>query len=78
MNRLQIQALQARHESYFDGTVPHRSGIAPKESPSVKALLQVNVGHEPAYRDSELARHFTLRAIVQIAQEVKKTSLHYG
>lgn len=60
-----------------DGTVPHRSGIAPKESTNVKALLQVKVGHESAYKDSELVRRFTLRAIVQIAQEVKKTSLHY-
>lgn len=60
-----------------DGTVPHRSGIHPRTSANVKSLLQVPVGHEPAYRDSTLARRFTLRAIVQIAQHVKKTSLHY-
>jgi hypothetical protein len=60
-----------------DGTVPHRSGIVPRESQSVKAVLQVNVGHEPAFKDSELARQFTLRSIVQIAYAVTKTSLHY-
>lgn len=60
-----------------DGTVPHRSGIAPKESECVRAMLQVGVGHEPAYQDSELARRFTVRAIVQIAQEITKTSLRY-
>lgn len=67
-----------KQDEHGDGTVPHRSGIAPKESANVKAVLQVNVGHEPAFYKSELARLFTLRAIVQIAQEVKKTSLHYG
>jgi hypothetical protein len=51
--------------------------VIPSESHRVAALLQVNVGHEPAYRDSLLARRFTLRAIVQIAQEIKKTSLRY-
>jgi hypothetical protein len=61
-----------------DGTVPRRSGIHPETSMRVKSLLQVKVGHEPAYRDSVLARRFTLRAIVQIAQQVKATSLHYA
>lgn len=61
-----------------DGTVPHRSGCAPKEHPNVKSMLQVSVGHEPAYKDSELAKRFVLRAIVQIAQGIKETSLHYG
>lgn len=61
-----------------DGTVPRRSGIAPNDNANVKAMLQVAVGHEPAYKDSDLARQFTLRSIVQIAQEITKTSLHYG
>lgn len=68
----------SKQDENGDGTVPHRSGVAPRESANVKALLQVNVGHEPAFKDSELAKRFTLRAIVQIAQEIKKTSLHYG
>jgi hypothetical protein len=61
-----------------DGTVPHRSGVVPRQHQNVKALMQVEVGHEPAFKDSELARRFTLRAIVQIAQDIQKTSLHYG
>lgn len=60
-----------------DGTVPHRSGIAPKEHPGIKSLLRVSVGHEPAYKDSDIARDFTLRAIVQIVQAVKGTTLDY-
>ena len=44
---------------------------------SVKAMLKVKAEHEPAYRESMLARRFTLRAIVQIAREVKNTSLAY-
>lgn len=60
-----------------DGTVPLRSGIAPMKHPSVKAMLQVKAGHEPAYRESMPARRFTLRAIVQIAREVENTSLAY-
>jgi hypothetical protein len=60
-----------------DGTVPHRSGIAPLKHAHVKSMLQVDVGHEPAYKESVLAQQFTLRAIVQIAQQVKQTSLHY-
>jgi hypothetical protein len=61
-----------------DGTVPHRSGIAPKNNARVKSMLKVRAGHEPAYRESMEARRFTLRAIVQIAREVNKTSLKYG
>jgi len=63
-----------------DGTVPHRSGIAPK--PHCKSFMQVNVGHEPAYKASKggdylRACRFTLRAIVGIAQQVTSTSLKY-
>lgn len=64
-----------------DGTVPHRSGVAPK--PHCKAFLCSNVGHEPAYnpeKEGEQALRnlrFTLRAIVQIAQDVKQTALRY-
>ncbi len=52
-----------------DGTVPHRSGVAPKVH--CKSMLQVAVEHEPAYRrsngaDNERACMFTLRSIVQI------------
>lgn len=60
-----------------DGTVPHRSGIAPLKHASVKSMLQVRAGHEPAYRESMPARYFTLRAIVQIAREVENTPLAY-
>lgn len=59
-----------------DGTVPHRSGIAPREH--VKSLLQVNTGHEPAFYDGpelERVRRFTVRAIVKIAQGATQTSL---
>ena len=65
-------------EEFGDGTVPHRSGIAPREQ--VKSLMQVNTGHEPAFKagaDLQRIRRFTLRAIVQIAQEVSTTSLRY-
>jgi pimeloyl-ACP methyl ester carboxylesterase len=63
-----------------DGTVPHRSGIAPRAA--CISLLQVNVGHEPAFRHTEGADNlracrFTLRAIARIAQEVNKTTLKY-
>jgi hypothetical protein len=34
-----------------DGTVPHRSGIAPKAH--CVSVLQVKVGHEPAYNTSK-------------------------
>ena len=63
-----------------DGTVPHRSGIAPQAN--CQSLLRVNVGHEPAYKyeegaDNLRACQFTLRAIVKIAQGVQQTSLRY-
>lgn len=61
-----------------DGTVPHRSGIAPKDH--VRSLLQVNTEHEPAYYagpDVERVREFTVRAIVKIAQRISETSLAY-
>ncbi|MBP8215229.1 MAG: hypothetical protein KAX66_07155 [Propionivibrio sp.] len=63
-----------------DGTVPHRSGIAPQAN--CQSLLRVNVGHEPAYKyeegaDNLRACQFTLRAIVKIAQAVQQTSLRY-
>lgn len=63
-------------EAPGDGTVPDRSGVAPHSY--VQSLLKVSVGHEPAYKDSELAQQFTLRAIVQIAQLVNQTSLKYS
>jgi len=72
----QVYTLSAPEEP-GDGTVPHRSGIAPMKHTSVKAMLQVKAGHEPAYRESMPARRFTLRAIVQIAREVENTSLAY-
>jgi pimeloyl-ACP methyl ester carboxylesterase len=34
-----------------DGTVPHRSGVAPQAH--VKSFLRVNVGHEPAYKHGD-------------------------
>jgi pimeloyl-ACP methyl ester carboxylesterase len=63
-----------------DGTVPHRSGVAPRERS--KSFMQVNVGHEPAFRHAQSADNlracrFTLRAIVKIAQQVTSTSLKY-
>lgn len=67
-------------EENGDGTVPHRSGMAPQKH--CKSFLQVNVAHEPAYKfsksdDNRRACRFTLRAIVQIAQDVQQTSLRY-
>lgn len=62
-------------EEAGDGTVPQRSGVAPR--PHVTSLLSVNVGHEPAYKASERARLYTIRAIVKIAQEVQQTNLRY-
>lgn len=64
-----------------DGTVPHRSGAAPKAH--CKSMLQVEVEHEPAYKrsngaDNERACMFTLRAIVQIAQVAQQTTLKYA
>ena len=67
----------SKPEEPGDGTVPHRSGVAPAKHASVKAMLKVKAGHEPAYRESMPARRFTLRAIVQIAREVENTSLAY-
>lgn len=58
-----------------DATVPERSGLAPKAH--VKSILKVQTEHEPAFRDCQDAQRFTLRAIVKIAQEVKKTALAY-
>ncbi|MBA3597385.1 MAG: hypothetical protein H0W40_08405 [Methylibium sp.] len=76
------------HQSYSlsepeeagDGTVPHRSGVAAKDF--VRAFLQVDVGHEPAFnhtkgQDNLRACRFTLRSIVLIAQAVQETSLRY-
>lgn len=60
-----------------DGTVPHRSGVHPQVCKDVISLLQVKVGHEPAFKDSDLARKFTLRAVIKIAQRVGETSLKY-
>lgn len=63
-----------------DGTVPHRSGVAPKKH--CKSMLHVAVEHEPAYKqsngaDNERACMFTLRSIVQIAQAAQQTVLKY-
>lgn len=58
-----------------DGTVPRRSGIAPQAR--AQSMLQVAVGHEPAFKESHQARLFTLRAIVKIAQAVQQTALAY-
>jgi pimeloyl-ACP methyl ester carboxylesterase len=67
-------------EENGDGTVPHRSGIASQSAS--RSFLQVNVGHEPAYKhgdgaDNLRACRFTLRAIVKIAQDVVHTALKY-
>ncbi|NMM25687.1 MAG: hypothetical protein HHJ12_00020 [Glaciimonas sp.] len=78
---------QAERQSYSisnpdepgDGTVPHRSGVAPKDR--VKSIAQFNTEHAPAFKegpDLERIRRFTLRAIVQIAGEVDTTSLKYA
>lgn len=63
-----------------DGTVPHRSGVVPQAA--CRSFLQVNVGHEPAYKHDEGADNlracrFSLRAIVKIAQDVVLTPLKY-
>ncbi len=63
-----------------DGTVPLRSGVAAQ--PFSRSVLQVQVEHEPAYNpekgaDNLRACHFTVRAIVQIAQSIQETSLRY-
>ena len=70
----------SKPEENGDGTVPQRSGLAPKAI--CKSFLQVNVGHEPAYKisageDNLRACRFTLRAIVRIAQEVTTTAMKY-
>lgn len=62
-------------EEAGDGTVPLRSGVAPRQH--VTSMLSVNVGHEPAYKESEPARLYTVRAIVKIMQSVSQTSLSY-
>ncbi|MFN3416385.1 MAG: esterase/lipase family protein [Caldimonas sp.] len=59
-----------------DGTVPARSGLAPK--PHCQSFLRVPVEHEPAYNPeagpaSLQALRFTLRAIVRIAQRVRES-----
>jgi hypothetical protein len=63
-----------------DGTVPARSGLAARSY--CKSFLQAEVEHEPAYKHGDGAEflracHFTLRAIVKIAQDVQSTSLKY-
>lgn len=63
-----------------DGTVPRRSGVAPRSR--CTAFLEVALGHEPAYNHTKGAENlracrFTLRAIVQIAQQAQHTSLKY-
>ncbi|PPE64870.1 hypothetical protein [Caldimonas caldifontis] len=60
-----------------DGTVPSRSGLSPQ--PHCQSFLRVAVEHEPAYNPeagpaSVQALHFTLRAIVRIAQRVRESS----
>ncbi len=73
--------LKAEHQVYTinepdvpgDGTVPHRSGVAPEKR--CKSFMKVRVEHEGAFRASggdEYVRacRFTLRAIVKIAQTV--------
>ena len=80
--------LKGEHQNYKignpdepgDGTVPHRSGVAP--TAHCQSFLRVNVEHEPAYKyeagaDNLRACHFTLRAIVKIAQGVQQTRLRY-
>lgn len=80
--------LKGEHQTYTlagpdeqgDGTVPRRSGIAPRKR--CQSFLRVEVGHEPAYKPGEGADNlracqFTVRAIVQIAQAIQTTSLRY-
>jgi hypothetical protein len=65
-------------EDEGDGTVPVRSGSAPQKF--IKSIAKFSTQHEPAFKEGtevEKIRHFTLRAIVQIAREVNKTSLCY-
>lgn len=58
-----------------DGTVPSRSGSISRDY--LKSCLEVSVGHEPAYKDSDKARDFVLRSIVKITKSVNETSLAY-
>ena len=63
-----------------DGTVPRRSGLSPHAI--CKGFLRSPVDHEPAFNPEKgqaslRALHFTVRAIVRIAQEVQHTSLMY-
>lgn len=51
-----------------DGTVPQCSGEIPIDK--IKARMHLPIGHEPAYQ-SEITQEFTLRAIVDILQQVK-------
>jgi hypothetical protein len=60
-----------------DGTVPVRAAVI--NSPKLKAQLGVGVDHEGAYKSDNtmVARWFTLRSIIRIAQQVKNTGLAY-
>ena len=56
-----------------DGTVSRRSGEIPKKpKESIRALTYLDVGHESAYKKSEKARDFALRAIVDIIVKIVK------
>ncbi len=80
--------MKGEHQTYTisepdesgDGTVPNRSGIVPKAA--CRSFMQTPVEHESAFNPTEnshslRACHFTLRAIVYIAQDVQNTSLRY-
>lgn len=60
-----------------DGTVPIKG--AKFISNGLHAMLGVGVDHEGAFKntDTENSRLFTLRSIIKIVQDVKKTSLVY-
>ena len=56
-----------------DGMVSRRSGEIPKKpKESLRALTYLAVGHESAYKKSEEARDFALRAIVDIIVKIVK------
>lgn len=55
-------------EGNGDGTVPKCSGEIPIDK--IKARMHLSVGHEPAYQ-SDISQEFTLRAIVDIVQQIK-------
>ena len=56
-----------------DGMVPRRSCEIPKNpKESLRALTYLAVGHESAYKKSEEARDFALRAIVDIIVKIVK------